>query len=171
MNIQGKIQQLKQKLLDSLSPTSISDDPDVLEKYSVDETSDLKGNPWLVVYAKTTQDVSTVLSLCNTLCIPVIPRGAGTGVTGGAVPVYGGVVLSLEKMNTIFEIDTENMIAVCQPGVITGQLQKEVSQYGLMYPPDPASLDPCSIGGNVAESAGGPRAVKYGTTKDYITGL
>ncbi len=171
MSIDEKIQQLKQKLMGTLNATSVSDDPDVLEKYAMDETSDLKGDPWLVVYAKCTRDVSITLSLCNTYKIPVIPRGAGTGVTGGAVPVSGGVVLSLEKMNKILEIDTENMIAVCQPGVITGQLQKEALQYGLMYPPDPASLDSCSLGGNVAEGAGGPRAVKYGTTKDYITGL
>ncbi|MCX8125202.1 MAG: FAD-binding oxidoreductase [Spirochaetes bacterium] len=167
----SKLQQLKNELQKVLHFSAVSDDPDILEKYSVDETSDLKGNPWLVVYAKTTSDVSTVLSLCNQYRIPVIPRGAGTGVTGGAVPVCGGIVLSLEKMNQILEIDTENMIAVCQPGVITGQLQKEALQYGLMYPPDPASLDSCSLGGNVAEGAGGPRAVKYGTTKDYITGL
>lgn len=167
----NKLQQLKNKLQNTLNANAVSDDPDILEKYSVDETSDLKGNPWLVVYAKSTEDVSTVLSLCNEYEIPVIPRGAGTGVTGGAVPVSGGVVLSLEKMDKILEIDTENMIAVCQPGVITGQLQKEVLTHGLMYPPDPASLDSCSIGGNVAEGAGGPRAVKYGTTKDYITGL
>lgn len=166
-----KLQQLKNELTQALHASAINDDPDVLEKYAMDETSDLKGNPWLVVYAKSTQDVSITLNLCNKYTIPVIPRGAGTGVTGGAVPVSGGVVLSLEKMNKILEIDTENMIAVCQPGVITGQLQKEVLQHGLMYPPDPASLDSCSLGGNVAEGAGGPRAVKYGTTKDYITGL
>ena len=165
------IQKLKNKLQKALQASAVNDDPDVLEKYAVDETSDLKGNPWLVVYAQSTKDVSITLSLCSEYRIPVIPRGAGTGVTGGAVPVAGGVILSLEKMNKILEIDTENMIAVCQPGVITGQLQKEALQYGLMYPPDPASLDSCSIGGNVAEGAGGPRAVKYGTTKDYITGL
>ncbi|MEW6527208.1 MAG: FAD-linked oxidase C-terminal domain-containing protein [Spirochaetota bacterium] len=169
--MQRKIQQLKDELTKALDASAINDDPDVLEKYAVDETSDLKGNPWLVVYAKSTRDVSITLSLCNKLTIPIIPRGAGTGVTGGAVPVSGGVVLSLEKMNKILEIDTENMIAVCQPGVITGQLQNEALQCGLMYPPDPASLDSCSLGGNVAEGAGGPRAVKYGTTKDYITGL
>ena len=166
-----ELQQLKNTLQNALHQSAVTDDPDILERYAMDETSDLKGNPWLVVYAKSTQDVSIVLSLCNEYRIPVIPRGAGTGVTGGAVPVAGGVVLSLEKMNTILEIDTENMIAVCQPGVITGQLQKEALRHGLMYPPDPASLDSCSLGGNVAEGAGGPRAVKYGTTKDYITGL
>ena len=171
MNNNERLAIIQQKLSAALGASVVSNDPDVLEKYAIDETSDLKGNPWLVVYAKSAEDVSTVLSVCNEYCIPVIPRGAGTGVTGGAVPVCGGVVLSLETMNSIIEIDVENMIAVCEPGVITGILQKEVAQYGLMYPPDPASLDSCSLGGNVAEGAGGPRAVKYGTTKDYITGL
>jgi len=111
------------------------------------------------------------LKICSRNKIPVIPRGGGSGVTGGAVPVSGGLILSLEKMNRIIEIDKENMIAVVEPGVITGDLQNEAQAEGLMYPPDPASLDICSIGGNVAEIAGGPKAVKYGTTKDYILGL
>ncbi|HNX59998.1 MAG TPA: FAD-linked oxidase C-terminal domain-containing protein, partial [Spirochaetota bacterium] len=102
--------------------------------------------------------------------IPVTPRGAGTGVTGGAIPVLGGAVLSLEKLNRIIEIDTDNMTATVEPGVKTGELQRQTLAKGLLYPPDPASLEDCSIGGNVAESAGGMRAVKYGTTKDYILG-
>ena len=95
------IQKLKNKLQKALQASAVNDDPDVLEKYAVDETSDLKGNPWLVVYAQSTKDVSITLSLCSEYRIPVIPRGAGTGVTGGAVPVAGGVILSLEKMNKI----------------------------------------------------------------------
>jgi glycolate oxidase len=101
MNNNERLAIIQQRLSASLGASVVSNDPDVLEKYAIDETSDLKGNPWLVVYAKSAEDVSTVLSVCNEYCIPVIPRGAGTGVTGGAVPVCGGVVLSLETMNSI----------------------------------------------------------------------
>ncbi len=146
-------------------------DRDVLEKYSRDETSDLFCQPDIVVRARSAADVSSVFKVCGRYKTPVTPRGAGTGVTGGAIPVRGGVVLSLEMMNRILEIDCENMVAVVEPGVITRHLQDAALEKGLMYPPDPASLDSCSIGGNVAEGAGGPRAVKYGTTKDYIIGL
>jgi glycolate oxidase len=146
-------------------------DCDILESYAKDETSDLRAMPDILVRAETASDVSLVLHYCNEHGIPVIPRGAGTGVTGGAVPVKGGVVLSLEKMNRIIEIDRENMVAVVEPGAITRTIQDAARDCGLMYPPDPASLDSCSIGGNVAENAGGPRAVRYGTTKDYILGL
>ncbi len=158
-------------LKESIAKKNILTDKDILEKYSRDETSDLSHLPDIVVRAKSTADVSSTLKICTKYKIPVIPRGAGTGVTGGAVPVKGGLVLSIEQMNKILEIDRDNMIAVVEPGVITKTLQDAVMELGLMYPPDPASLDSCSIGGNVAEGAGGPRAVKYGTTKDYITGL
>jgi glycolate oxidase len=158
-------------LQEVISGDKILTDTDILEKYSRDETSDLSHLPEIVVRAKSTADVSKVLKICSKYKVPVIPRGAGTGVTGGSVPVNGGVVLSIELMNKILEIDVDNMIAVVEPCVITKTLQDAVSEHGLMYPPDPASLESCSIGGNVAEGAGGPRAVKYGTTKDYITGL
>jgi glycolate oxidase len=144
---------------------------DILEKYSLDETSDLQGWPDIVIRASSAQEVSSIMKICSRHSVPVIPRGAGSGVTGGAIPISGGVVISLEGMNKILEIDTENMVAVVEPGVITGDLQKAVLEKGLMYPPDPASLDICSIGGNVAEISGGPKAVKYGTTKDYVLGL
>ena len=149
----------------------VSIDEDILEKYSYDETSDLFNSPDILVRAESAIDVSKTLMICTQYKIPLTPRGAGSGVTGGAVPITGGVVLSLEKMNKIIEIDTENMVAVVEPGVITSSIQKAALQVGLMYPPDPASLDSCSIGGNVAEGAGGPKAIKYGTTKDYILGL
>ncbi|MEI6125938.1 MAG: FAD-binding oxidoreductase [Pseudomonadota bacterium] len=158
-------------LLNNLGSRKVITDTDILEKYSRDETPDLEFYPDVLVRAESAQDVSLTLKICNNDNIPVTPRGAGTGVTGGSVPVCGGVVLSLEKLNHILEIDQENMVAVVEPGVITGDIQKAVGEYGLMYPPDPASLESCSIGGNVAENAGGPRAVKYGTTKDYILGL
>jgi glycolate oxidase len=171
MTKEEKIKKIYEALLRLLGEERVIRDSDILERYSSDETSDLKSSPDLLVRAASVTDVSNTLKICNKYKLPVIPRGAGTGVTGGAIPVKGGVVLSLELMNRIIEIDRENMVAVVEPCVITGNLQKAVSEYGLMYPPDPASLDTCSIGGNVAEGAGGPRAVKYGTTKDYILGL
>lgn len=144
---------------------------DLIDRYARDETSDLEHAPDIVARVSSAAEAGQVLAICNELGVPVTPRGAGTGVTGGAVPVSGGVVLSLERMNRILEIDERNMTALVEPGVITGELQRAARELGLMYPPDPASLDSCSIGGNVAEGAGGPRAVKYGTTKDYILGL
>ena len=109
--------------------------------------------------------------ICNEARVPLTPRGGGTGYTGGAVPTAGGVVLSLERLNRIREIDSGNLIAVVEPNVVTGDLQRAVEAVGLFYPPDPASLDQSVIGGNVAECAGGPRAFKYGTTKRYVLGL
>ena len=127
--------------------------------------------PDVVVLPAGTAQVSAVVRLCNEHRVPVVPRGAGTGYSGGAVPLRGGVVLSLERMNRILEIDEANLLAVVEPNVITGDLQDAVERVGLFYPPDPASLRMCAIGGNVAECAGGPRAFKYGTTKRYVLGL
>ena len=155
----------------NLEPRKVLVDPEILESYSRDETPDVTAVPDILVRAENVQDVSMTLKICSEHKIPVTPRGAGTGVTGGALPVLGGVVLSLEKCNRILEIDLDNMVAVVEPGAITGDIQKAALEHGLMYPPDPASLESCSIGGNVAEGAWGPRAVKYGTTKDYILGL
>jgi len=112
-----------------------------------------------------------IMRLANIENIPLTPRGKGTGLSGGAVPVYGGIVLSCERMEKILDIDHENLMVITEPGIITGEMQKAVEEEGLFYPPDPASLESCSIGGNVAEGAGGSRAVKYGTTKDYVSGL
>lgn len=157
--------------LQSALPGRLVLDPEVLETYARDETIDLCALPACVVRARCAQDISTVLSICNEYGVAVTPRGAGTGVTGGAVAVAGGIVLSMEQMNRILEIDARNLIAVVEPGVITADIQKAALQQRLFYPPDPASLDTCSIGGNVAENAGGPRAVKYGITGHYVTGL
>jgi glycolate oxidase len=154
-----------------LGERKVVTDNDILAAYAKDETSDLSAMPDILVRAETTDDVSRTLGFCHAHSVPVIPRGAGTGVTGGAVPVNGGVVLSLEKMNRIIEIDRENMVAVVEPGAITSHVQDAAKAEGLMYPPDPSSLDSCSIGGNVAANAGGPSTVKYGTTKDYVLGL
>ena len=146
-------------------------DDDALERYSHDETVGLRASPEVVVRVVSAAQVSEVLKLAQVNKIPVTPRGAGYGLSGGAVPVCGGIVLSTEKMDRILEIDRVNLMATVEPGVITGEIHRAVEEEGLFYPPDPASLDSCTIGGNVAEGAGGPRAVKYGITKDYVCGL
>jgi glycolate oxidase len=138
--------------------------------YSYDATN-LRYLPDIIVFPKTSQQISEILRLANQARFPLIPRGAGTGFTGGTLPLEGGVVLVLTKMNKILQIDPENLLAVVEPGVVTYDLQQEVEKIGLFYPPDPASLKTSTIGGNVAECAGGPRAVKYGVTKDYVLGL
>jgi len=127
--------------------------------------------PDLVVFPSNTAEVSRIAALCNEQRVPLVVRGAGTGYTGGAVPTAGGVVLSMERLNRILEIDQENLLAVVEPNVITADLQRAVERVGLFYPPDPASLEQSSLGGNVAECAGGPRAFKYGTTKRYVLAL
>ncbi len=165
------LHKLIDELCSALGTSRVITDPEILDTYARDETGDLSHLPDIVVRPLSTEEVSTAIKICRGYGVPVIPRGTGTGVTGGAVPVTGGVVLSLEKMNRILEIDHRNMTVTVEPGIITGELQRAVMDVGLMYPPDPASLDSCSIGGNIAEGAGGPRAVKYGTTKDYVLGL
>jgi glycolate oxidase len=151
------------------------------EAYAKQDASDLQaygrdalqiGHPAdLVLLPGTTTEVAAIARLCTHHRVPLVVRGAGTGYTGGAVPVRGGVVLSMERFDRILEIDDANLLAVLQPCVITGDLQRAVEARGLFYPPDPASLNQSSIGGNVAECAGGPRAFKYGTTKHYVLAL
>ena len=139
--------------------------------YSYDATR-VTYEPDLVIFPRDEKDVQNILKYCNDFGIILTPRGAGSGFTGGALPANGGVVLAFEKhMNKILEIDMQNMVAVVEPGVINMDLQKAVSEKGLFYPPDPASQDYSSIGGNVAENAGGMRAAKYGITKDYMMAL
>lgn len=145
--------------------------PEALEPYSHDETVGLSAPPEVAVRVTSAQQVAQVLRLAQRQRVPVTPRGAGYGLSGGAVPLHGGIVLSMERMTNILEIDRENLMVTVEPGVITGELHRAVEAEGLFYPPDPASLDSCTIGGNVAEGAGGPRAVKYGTTRDYVCGL
>jgi glycolate oxidase len=127
--------------------------------------------PDVVVYAATTGEVARIVKLANSWKIPVLPRGAGSGFTGGTLPVRGGIVLVLTRMTKILDIDCENLTAEVEPGVITAELQRQVEKLGLFYPPDPASKEFSTLGGNVAECAGGPRCVKYGVTKDYVLGL
>lgn len=149
---------------------NVYDDRETRVCYSYDATN-IKYLPDLIVFPRTPQEISAIIKLANEARFPVIPRGAGTGFTGGTIPIAGGVVLVLTKMNKILKIDPANLLAIVEPGVVTYELQKEVEKMGLFYPPDPASLKSSTIGGNVAEGAGGPRAVKYGTTKDYVIGL
>lgn len=127
--------------------------------------------PEVVVRVTRAEEVAAILRYASGQGVAVVPRGAGTGLSGGAVPSQGGISLVLAGMREIKEIDRANLVAVCQPGVVTGELQAAVEREGLFYPPDPGSLACCTIGGNVAENAGGPRGVKYGVTKDYVLGL
>jgi len=127
--------------------------------------------PDAVVHASSAGQVSSVVKLAGSKKIPVLPRGAGSGFTGGTLPIHGGIVLVLSGMDKILEIDTDNLTAEVEPGVVTAELQRQVEKKGLFYPPDPASKEYSTLGGNVAECAGGPRCVKYGVTKDYVLGL
>jgi glycolate oxidase len=143
---------------------------DARDTYGADALK--RGHPAdAVVLPDGAEEVAAIVRVCAEARVPIVPRGAGTGYTGGAVPVRGGVVISLERMNRILEIDEQNLVAVVEPNVVTGDLQAAVERVGLFYPPDPASLKQSVIGGNVAECAGGPRAFKYGTTKPYVLGL
>jgi glycolate oxidase len=127
--------------------------------------------PDVVVHPANSDEISRIMVLACEHGFPVFPRGAGSGFTGGSLPVSGGIVLVLTRLDHILEIDGENLVATVEPGVVTGDFQKAVEKVGLFYPPDPASLKMSTLGGNVAECAGGPRCVKYGVTKDYIIGL
>lgn len=146
-------------------------DDESLERYSHDETEHLRYLPDVVLKPRSAQEISQILHLCNANKIPVTPRGAGTGLSGGALPHLGGVLLSCERMNSILEIDERNLQVTTEPGVITEELQNAVKEKGLFYPPDPSSRGTCFIGGNVSENSGGPKAVKYGVVKDYVLNL
>jgi len=146
-------------------------DSEVLSNYGRDETEDLIYLPEVVVKPRTAQEISEIMKLANDKHVPVTPRGAGTGLSGGALPIHGGISLSMERFNEILFIDERNLQATVEPGVINEVFQNVVKEKGLFYPPDPASKGSCFLGGNVAESSGGPKCVKYGTTKDYILNL
>jgi len=150
---------------------NIYDDKAHMIAYSYDATR-TRFEPDAVIFPRSEEDVSKILKYCNDNLIVITARGAGSGFTGGALPANGGIILAMEKhMNKILEIDTENMVAVVQPGVINMDLQKHVEALGLFYPPDPASEEYSTLGGNVSENAGGMRAAKYGITKDYVMAL
>lgn len=146
-------------------------DKESLHNYGHDETDFHLYLPEVVVKPRTPEEISAILILANKELIPVTVRGAGTGLTGGALPVRGGILISMERFNEILEMDTRSLQATVEPGVINEVFQNAVKEIGLFYPPDPASKGSCFLGGNVAESSGGPKCVKYGTTKDYILNL
>ncbi len=161
---------VKRALKEVLGEHRVLDDQMDRLLYSYDATR-IKMLPSVVVIPETQEEVQKVVKICYENGIPVTPRGAGSGYTGGALPVKGGVLVSFERMDKILEIDEENSIARVQPGVVTYKLQQEVEKRGLFYPPDPASYKFCTLGGNVAENAGGPRCVKYGVTREYVMEL
>lgn len=146
-------------------------DEESLNNYAHDETENLHFLPGIVIKPRSAAEISAIMVLCNEYRIPVTPRGAGTGLSGGALPQLGGVLLSTERMNSILEIDERNLQVTTEPGVITEVLQNAVKEKGLFYPPDPSSRGSCFIGGNIAENSGGPKAVKYGVVKDYVLNL
>ena len=163
--------QILAELTQLVDTEDILTDIENLEKYGRDETEDLLYKPEVVVKPKTVEQISRILKLANTYKIAVTVRGAGTGLSGGALPIYGGIVISMERFNHILQIDERNLQATVEPGVINYMFQEEVKKVGLFYPPDPASWGSCSLGGNVAHSSGGPKAVKYGTTRDYVLNI
>lgn len=141
------------------------------EKYDHDETEDHHFLPEVVLIPGDANEIASILKLCNEHLIPVTPRGGGTGLSGAALPIYGGVIISMERFNKIITIDSLNLQVTVEPGVITEVLQNAVKEIGLFYPPDPSSRGSCFIGGNLAHNSGGPKAVKYGVTRDYVLNL
>lgn len=159
-----------QDLQNLLGAQKVSASPEDLTTHSIDKWN-FAAPPQVVVFAECTEDVSKTLAYADERQIPVTTRGAGVGYVGGAVPIQGGIVLSVFRMNQILEIAPADGLAVVQPGVITKTLQDAAAELGWYYPPDPASLKECSLGGNIATNAGGPRCLKYGVTKNYVMGL
>ena len=146
-------------------------DEDKLLEYSSDETEDLSYPPEVVLKPKTTEEISKIITYCNDKLISITPCGARTGLSGGSLPIKGGIALSTERLNSIIEIDERNLQAKVEPGVINQVFRDAVEEKGLFYPPDPASKGSCFLGGNLAENSGGPKALKYGVTKDYVLNL
>jgi glycolate oxidase len=167
---EAKIDLLK-ALTHIVGEENIITDAESRHAYSHDETEDYSFLPDLVVKPGTTEEISAIMKLCNEYDLPVTPRGGGTGLSGGALPIKNGLVVSMERFNRILEIDEMNLQATVEPGVITEVFQDAVKEKGLFYPPDPASRGSCFIGGNIAENSGGPKAVKYGVTRDYVLNL
>jgi glycolate oxidase len=160
-----------ERLREAVGTKFVRTDDETLQRFASDETEDLVYMPEIAVLPQDTRAVSAVMKLATEYNVPVTPRGAGTGLSGGALPVCGGIVLCTAALNKVLEIDTGNLMAVVEPGVILQEFQESVEEIGLFYPPDPASRGSCFIGGNLAECSGGPRAVKYGVTKDYVVGV
>ena len=169
-DISTLVGQLAMELSREIGDHKVIDDRDLLESLSFDESHCEPRVPDLAVRARDARDVESLLRLALKFEVPVTARGGGTGKSGGAIPVRGGVVLDCTRMNKVIEVDKNNLLAVVQPGVITGIFQEDLESEGLFYPPDPNSLETCTIGGNAAHNAGGPRAFKYGVTREYVLG-
>ncbi len=162
---------VKEKIRNIVGARNFSDSPEDKITYSYDATPELSQIPELIVFPQDEEQISQIVTLANNEKFAVVPRGSGTGLSGGAVPVENSVVMVMTRWNRIIEIDSANLTALVEPGVITGVLQNEVEKRGLFYPPDPGSLNVCTIGGNVANNAGGLRGLKYGVTKNYVLGV
>ncbi len=163
---------LTAKLHAALPDLRIVSDPADLEAFRFDETAFMHaGHPALVSFPRSTQDVVVIVGIAAAAGVPIVPRGAGTGLSGGAVAVDGCMTVVFTQMNQILEIDALNLTATVQPGVINADLNRAAAEHGLLYPPDPASFETCTIGGNLAENSGGLRCVKYGVTRDWVLGL
>jgi len=163
--------EVRQSLLQWLGQERFRDDQETLVTHSYDATPMLQSLPDAVVYPETTAEVQSILRLANEHRIPIIPRGAASNLCGGTVPVQGGIVVAMSRMNKLLELDTDNLTATVQPGLNTKKFHQEVERRGLFYPPDPSSMVISTLGGNIMEGAGGLRGLKYGTTKDYVIGL
>jgi glycolate oxidase len=153
-----------------IGPEKVRTSPEILTCYAYDATN-LRFLPLAVAFPESTEEVKAVALVCADALLPLVPRGAGTGFAGGTLPLRGGVVVSTERLNRVISIDRERRVAVLEPGVVNAALQSEAAKVGLMFPPDPSSLEVCTIGGNVAQDAGGPRALKYGVTRDYVVAV
>ncbi|MGE5572620.1 MAG: FAD-binding oxidoreductase [Bacteroidota bacterium] len=166
-------QEVIEELVRIVGPSAVVTDQEKMMPYSHDEVSEVvyTSMPEVVVKPENKDQVSLIMKLANRLLIPIAPRGAGTGLSAGCVPVFGGIVVSLERMNRILELDRENLFMVVEPGVTTGEVQKRAQAEGFLYAGDPCSAESSQIGGNVAENAGGNKAVKYGTTSRHVYGL
>lgn len=171
MNYQPVDDRILDELRNIVGHAGVDVDPEKLENYGHDETPLYHVAPEAVIHPVNTTQIAAIVKICHDRSVPVTVRGGGTSLSGGAVPVYRGLVMALDRMNRIKEIDTDNLMVVVEPGVITADLDKELAREKLFFPPDPVSLESCTIGGNVAECAGGPRAMKYGVTRNYVTGL
>ena len=162
---------VRAKLREALGAEGMLEAADDRAHYGHDETEDLHFPPDLVIRPSSTDEVAQAVRICAEHGIPITPIGGRTGLSGGALSVHGGAALALDRMNSILSIDEQNLQATVEPGVITQVLQEAVAAKGLYYPPDPSSRGSCTIGGNLAENAGGPRAVKYGVTRDWVLNL
>jgi len=171
MNYSKLSPEIIEALIKVLGKEYVHTDDEFLNTYGRDETENLLYKPAVVVRPRTEQEISAIIKIANIENIPVTPRGAGTGLSGGALAIFGGICLSMERFNKILEIDERNLQATVEPGVINEVFQNAVKEMGLFYPPDPASKGSCFLGGNLAHSSGGPKAVKYGTTRDYVLNM